>query len=162
MEEKPEHMTALHDDILVPKTHPRIRFRGMLDTLEAELLLTASQCPSQEEALKELLALSRKILRCEVLEQPLASETLCGLSQEELRNHSHFPQEYYGQPHFMPEPSDELTILRLNRLRCLVRETELAAAAAFPPDKRPDILRALNRMSSLVYILMIREKALRK
>jgi len=162
MEDKPEHMTALYADVLVPKTHPRIRFRGMLDTLEAELLLTASQCPGQEEALKELLALSRRILRCEVLEEALPSEPLCGLSQEELRSHSHFPQEYYGQPHFMPEPSDGPAILRLNRLRCLVRETELAAAAAFPPDKRPDILRALNRMSSLVYVLMIREKALRQ
>ena len=27
-EEKPEHMTHLHGDVLVPKTHPRIAFRG--------------------------------------------------------------------------------------------------------------------------------------
>ena len=38
-EEKPEHMTHLRGDVLVPKTHPRIRFRGMIDRLEAELLL---------------------------------------------------------------------------------------------------------------------------
>ena len=39
---------------------------------------------------------------------------------------------------------------------------ELAAAAAFADGNgncaRPDILRALNRMSSMIYILMIREK----
>ena len=28
MTEKPEHMTHLHGDVLVPKTHPRIAFRG--------------------------------------------------------------------------------------------------------------------------------------
>ena len=39
LEEKPEHMTHLNGDTLVPKTHPRILFRGKLDTLEAELLL---------------------------------------------------------------------------------------------------------------------------
>ena len=39
IEEKPEHMTHLNGDTLVPKTHPRIRFRGKMDTLEAELLL---------------------------------------------------------------------------------------------------------------------------
>ena len=39
LEEKPEHMTHLNGEILVPKTHPRIVFRGRLDTLEAELIL---------------------------------------------------------------------------------------------------------------------------
>ena len=36
--EKPEQMTHLNGDILVLKTHPRIRFRGAMDSLEAELL----------------------------------------------------------------------------------------------------------------------------
>ena len=39
MESKPEHMTHLNAEVLVEKTHPRIRFRGAGDTLEAELLL---------------------------------------------------------------------------------------------------------------------------
>jgi ethanolamine utilization cobalamin adenosyltransferase len=38
-EEKPEHMTHLQADVLVPKTHPRIAFRGKVDLLEAELIL---------------------------------------------------------------------------------------------------------------------------
>lgn len=41
--EKPEHMTHLHGDVLVKKTHPRIAFRGAMDTLEAELLLCAGE-----------------------------------------------------------------------------------------------------------------------
>ena len=43
LEEKPEHMTHLNAEILVPKTHPRIRFRGAMDTLEAELILCSWQ-----------------------------------------------------------------------------------------------------------------------
>ena len=39
LEEKPEQMTHLNGEVLVPKTHPRIEFRGKMDTLEAELLL---------------------------------------------------------------------------------------------------------------------------
>ena len=163
LEEKPEHMTHLHSDVLVPKTHPRILFRGKMDTLEAELLTAIVELPAWAEALGEVLALARKILRCDVLEEALEPGLLCGLTEEELRSHSHFPQEYYGQPHFMPQPTDCAAILRLNRIRCAVRETELAAAAAWPPkngsSSRPDIQTALNRMSSLVYILMIREKS---
>lgn len=163
LDEKPEHMTHLHSDILVPKSHPRIQFRGKLDSLEAELLLAIAELPIQAEPLMELLNLTRKILRCEVLEEALLPQCLCGLTAEELRCHSHFPQEYYGQPHFMPQASDGRTILLLNRLRCSIREAELSAAAAFPPKQgqpvRADIQTALNRMSSLCYILMIREKA---
>ena len=161
-EEKPEHMTHLNAEILVPKTHPRISFRGKLDTLEAELIL----CQLTDEALapqvEELLTLSRHIMRCDVLEEPLIPGKLCGLTEEEQRRRSHFPQEYYNQPHFMPSAADGIVIARLNRARCAAREAELAAADAFSDrdgnPTRPDIFRALNRMSSMLYILMIQQK----
>ena len=41
IEEKPEHMTHLNSQVLVDKTHPRIAFRGALDTLEADTIRTA-------------------------------------------------------------------------------------------------------------------------
>ena len=163
MEGKPEHMTHLNAQVLVPKTHPRIVFRGKLDSLEAELLLCAQDFPGLQKELGEVLELARRIIRCDVLEEPLPDGKLCGLTEEELRKRSHFPQDYYGQPHFMPDVRDTREVLRLNRLRCAVREAELAASAAFVTPEgsvtRPDILRAMNRMSSMVYILMIREKA---
>ena len=166
MEGKPEHMTHLNAQVLVPKTHPRIVFRGKLDSLEAELLLCGQDFPYLEKDLGEVLELARRIIRCDVLEEPLPDGKLCGLTEEELRKRSHFPQDFYGQPHFMPDVRDSREVLRLNRLRCAVREAELAAAAAFVTPEgaaaRPDILRAMNRMSSMVYILMIREKAGRK
>ncbi len=162
-EEKPEHMTHLNGEVLVPKTHPRIRFRGKMDTLEAELILCQLVPGAPEGALGEILDLSRKILRCDVLEEPLRQDTLCGLTQEEQRERSHMPQDYYGQPHFMPQASDGSVIAGLNRARCFAREAELAAVEAFSDREgnllREDIPKALNRMSSMLYLLMIQEKA---
>ena len=162
-EEKPEHMTHLNGEVLVPKTHPRIRFRGKMDTLEAELILCQLVPGAPEGALGEILDLSRKILRCDVLEEPLRQDTLCGLTQAEQRGRSHMPQDYYGQPHFMPQASDGSVIAGLNRARCFAREAELAAVEAFSDREgnllREDIPKALNRMSSMLYLLMIQEKA---
>lgn len=162
-EEKPEHMTHLNGEVLVPKTHPRIRFRGKMDTLEAELILCQLVPGAPEGALGEILDLSRKILRCDVLEEPLRQDTLCGLTQAEQRERSHMPQDYYGQPHFMPQASDGSVIAGLNRARCFAREAELTAVEAFSNRDgnliREDIPKALNRMSSMLYLLMIQEKA---
>ena len=162
-EEKPEHMTHLNGEVLVPKTYPRIRFRGKMDTLEAELILCQLVPGAPEGALGEILDLSRKILRCDVLEEPLRQDTLCGLTQDEQRGRSHMPQDYYGQPHFMPQASDGPVIAGLNRARCFAREAELAAVEAFSDREgnllREDIPKALNRMSSMLYLLMIQEKA---
>ena len=162
LREKPEHMTHLHGNVLVEKNHPRIRFRGALDALEAEILLCFPEVPEMAKGLGEILALSREILRCEVLETPLEAGKLLGLTEEELRERSHFPQKYYDQAHFMPEPADGEKILLLNRLRTRVREAEILAVSAFLGTDgallREDIPRALNRMSSAVYILMIQMK----
>ena len=162
MEEKPEHMTHLRGNLLVSKAHPRIAFRGKMDTLQAELILGQLELPREKQKLGELLELSRHLIRCDVMEEPVTWEKLCGFTEQELRQRSHFPQEYYGQTHFMPQAGDGMEIARLNRLRCCVREAELAAAAAFAGEEggctRPDILRALNRMSSMIYVMMIERK----
>lgn len=162
-EEKPEHFTHLNGDVLVPKNHRRIRFRGKLDTLEAELLLCQHRCPETAGEVGEILSYVRLLLRREVLEEPIPEEKLLGLTEAELRRHSHFPQEYYGQPHFMPEKDDGAAVLFLNRCRCAAREAELAAVEAFTDRDglpiREDLLRGMNRLSSALYLLMIRQKA---
>ncbi len=164
--EKPEHMTHLNGDVLVEKTHPRIAFRGAMDSLEAELLLCQLAAGAAlREQLGEVLDLARKLIRWDVLEEPVEEKPLCGLTMQELRQRSHRPQDFYGQPHFMSDASDGAVILQLNRARCMARHAELLAVAAFTDREgnptRTDILRALNRMSSMLYILMIQEKAKR-
>ena len=167
LSEKPEHMTHLYPTVLVLKDHPRIVFRGKIDCLEAELLLCASLALRQNrkdyaDQLEEVLAAVRQLIRCDVLQENLEETALCGLTRQQLREHSHFPQKYYDQPHFMPSPRDSELLLALNRLRTVVRETELAAFRAFRTRdgavEREDILQMLNRLSSLVWIWMIRLK----
>ena len=158
LEEKPEHMTHLHGNVLVPKTHPRIAFRGAVDALEAELLIAVSMS-GEPEKLQEILAYTRKLIRWEVLGEPAESIHLLGLSQQEIRERSHRPEKFYGQPHFMPSGRESPLLLQINRARCAARHMELAAAAAFSEGSRPDLLQAANRLSSVLYLLMIELKS---
>ena len=161
--EKPEHMTHLNGDTLVVKTHPRIAFRGAMDTLETELMLCQLTAESEIcRELGEILELARRLIRCDVLDEPVPEGKLCGLTEKEQRERSHRPQDYYGQPHFMPEYKDGAAMLQLSKARCAARDAELKAVAAFTDREgnptRVDILRAMNRMSSMLYILMIKMK----
>ena len=164
--QKPEHMTHLYGDVLVRKTHPRIEFRGKVDLLEAEIMLCQLNTPELRKELGEILNLARMLIRCDVMNEPVPEGKLCGLTEAEIRKQSHFPQEYFSQPHFMPEYTDGVAILLLNRCRCAARSAELAACHAFMDADgvplRPDILRAMNRLSSMLYILMIRCKSAQK
>lgn len=168
LSEKPEHMTHLRGNLLVFKDHPRIAFRGRIDALEAELLL-AQHAAAEEglhglaEELEEVLTFVRRFIRFDVLEEPVGEVRLCGYGPDELREHSHYPEQYYGQGHFLPHYTDGPALLALNKVRTAVRQTELAAYAAFRGDgggvTRPDILLGLNRLSSLLWIMMIKRKA---
>ena len=155
--EKPEDYTHLRGSILVHKTHPVIAFRGAVDTLQAELLLAQAAVPQAMQGdVGEILALARNLIRWDVLEEPALLDKLCGLTEQELHRRSHHPQEYYGVPHFMPAYTDGNAILQLNRARCAARSAELAAVAAYP--RRTDLLQVMNRMSSMLYLLMIQLK----
>lgn len=160
MEEKPERMTHLNGEFLVEKTHPRIVFRGAVDLLEAELLLCVAKAEGDiRKQLEEALTQTRTLLRNEVLDEQVAAQTLGGMDEKTLRERSHRPQEFYGVPHFMPEATDSLLLLQVNKARCLARQAELRAVAAFPAG-RDDLLRAFNRLSSFLYLVMIQLKTL--
>ncbi len=164
--EKPEHMTHLRENILVFKDHPRIEFRGQIDALEAEILLAqqaAKDFPQVVEGLEEILAFVRSLIRADVLGEPVQELRLLGLDAAELRERSHYPQKYYGQSHFMPSWRDPAALLAVNKVRTAVRATERAAYRAFKDEDgavaREDIILALNRLSSLCWIMEIELKA---
>lgn len=167
LKEKPEHMTHLRTGVLVDKTHPRIRFRGGIDSLEACLLLTGQQALSEGRKamvgqLQELLDTVRNMIRCEVLEEPITCKQLCGYTMDQLREFSHRPELHFEQPHFMPSFTDRKLLLDLNSLRTQLRQTELLACEAFQDRDggitRRDLIQLLNRMSSLIWIMMIQLK----
>lgn len=164
LSEKPEHMTHLYGKALVPKNHPRIRFRGKLDYLEAQLIdvvLTAELLGYHELAkdLSELLEYTMQIMSAEVKKEPLTPLGFHGLSHLEIREHSHYPDKFYGVAHILPQPKFGKLMARLNIIRTQCRELEVAAMDAFQDQSdgegRPDLLQSLNRLSSLVYIMMV-------
>ena len=153
---KPENMTHLNAKELVEKTHPRIAFRGKIDSLEAEILLCQKEAGAPVAALQEMLDFVRKLIRADVLGETVGPFQLCGMDEAQLRERSHNPQKYYGIGHVPPTCADSMVHLRLNHLRTSVRETELQSYHAFPD--RTDIHTALNRLSSLCWILCLQEK----
>lgn len=166
LSEKPEQLTHLHEGFLVPKNHPRIVFRGKMDSLESEIIL-AQLCAKEEgldllcDDLEEIIRLIRKIIQCEVKDLALGEFTLQGLDKKALREHSHHPSKYYGMHHFLPTFKHGKIVAHLNRLRTLTRETEICAFCAFEDkfhnvENRTDIITALNRLSSLFFIMMFK------
>jgi ethanolamine utilization cobalamin adenosyltransferase len=165
--EKDEHMTALAGNVLVPKDHPVIRLRGQLDALEAQLIVAQVafkrlKLPKGVADLADVLGYVQLILRAEVLGVRLEDRPVIGMSQAEIRTLSHDPMPVFGIPHFMTNVEDGEAVAMLNLLRTKVREVELSAYDAFKregqPPRREDLIRALNRLSSVCYIMMFRAK----
>lgn len=163
-EEKPEHMTHIKGNQLVFKDDKRIRFRGRLDSLQSTLMEMMLQLKSANNAelvshLEEILGLVRRVLRAEVLEEPLTLDQIIGLSPIEIREHSHNPQKHYGISHFLPDVSMGIEMVLLNKLRTEIREVELVAMETFRQGSnvtRTDLILIFNRLSSVAYILMCR------
>lgn len=163
--DKPEHMTHLRGSLLVPKTHPRIEFRGQLDSLQAEIICLQAEAFEMDqlklvEDLGDILENTRYVLGAEVKDEPMGPMKMLGMDEGELRAHSHNVKEYIGIDHPIPDYRMGKTGASLNRLRTKVREAELSAARAFTaPDgtvERMDIIKHLNRLSSGVYIVFCR------
>ena len=158
--EKPEDMTHLRGNLLVPKTHPRIALRGEIDGLMAQVLLLQAKYPKEKELSKDLdsvLAYLHAILGAEVKDEVLGETLLFGLNHRELRSMSHDVKGTFGIDHPIPDGSMGMEALELNLLRTQVRKTELCAANAFPEGDTLGLIQHLNRLSSGIYILFCRK-----
>lgn len=162
---KPEHMTHLKGNLLVFKNHKRIVFRGKVDSLEAKILESQIFCQSKGvqslvDELQEVLIFVRSITRAEVLDEELPEFNLLGLTEDEVRKQSHNPKKYFGIGHEFPDYKMGDLVVSINSIRALTREVELAAFEAFKDEyghvSREDIIRALNRLSSVCWIIMFK------
>lgn len=161
--EKPEHMTHLHGNVLVVKSHPRILFRGKLDSLQAlivmgQVLIAEGGKQKLVDDLGNVLDILREMMRCDVLDETFRNETIIGLTHAELRERSHDPKKFFGiQQMVLPDYTMGKDYALLNQIRTAVRETEVAAAQAFREGTkctRGDIIEGLNRLSSAMHIIM--------
>jgi ethanolamine utilization cobalamin adenosyltransferase len=169
--------TSLSGDIMVPKSDGRIRFRGLIDSLEAEVIEAQILASSQGEqyycdCLGEVLDCLRSILAAEVKESPFQLPALFGLSADELHRQTHDVTKAFGLAgHPLPSRTQGPLAARLNTLRAHTREAELHAVRLFCPTadasaadaaaadaagKRENLPQALNRLSSALYWLFCR------
>ena len=148
--------------------------------LDAQVAADQEQASGLVGELGELLELARALVGAEVTGKPLAPFQLFGMSPDEVRDATHHTQELYGVPFMYPDVRQGPVIAKLNLARAVAREAELAALAAFPaaargdddhadadadadasagtaspiaPPSRADLCRALNRISSALYLL---------
>lgn len=156
-DQKPENMTQLYGNELVLKNHPSIIFRGKLDSLqskilEAQIIAHKNKCKKLIEELQEILQYIRNILKAEVINEEMKNINLLGLKEEEIREISHNPKKHLGVDHLLPSYGMGEIVIILNSIRSQVRETELTSI----PLERQDLIRALNRLSSAIYVMMCR------
>lgn len=162
-ETKPEHMTHIYGNRLVFKNDPRIIFRGKVDSLQCKILKVQLIARDKKrkmvlDNLEEILEYTKKILRAEVLEEPLEELYLLGYDEAELRARSHHPKKYYNTEHVIVDSTIDEMVIHLNYLRAQIREVELVAIDTFLDKgklERPDIMKALNRLSSTIYVMML-------
>lgn len=168
LDHKPEHMTHLRGNVLVFKDHPASRSGGTSTCWRLRSLWPSRPPPRRDtgpcaESWRRCWASSgassasmcspSRWGRCECAPWGRRS---CGSSPTTRKNTS-------AKPHFLVHWTDGAAILAVNKLRTVVRQTELAAYKAFRDENgavtREDILLGLNRLSSLMWIMMIKLKA---
>lgn len=160
---KPETMTHLNGNELVKKTHPAIAFRGQIDSLESEIILVQLKAGekgllSLSHELEEIRKFVHSLIRYEITGEKLINIRLLNMDMETIHEYSHHPSKYFGIGHYIPTAAQGEIPALLNRLRTSVRQAELCACRAFlSADEesfdRPDIIMALNRLSSLFHVM---------
>lgn len=162
---KPEHMTHLKGNTLVFKNHKQIKFRGQMDILESKILEAQifaknDAKPKLVDDLQNMLIFVRCITRAEVLDTDIEPINLLGLNEQEIREMSHDPKKYFNIGHEFPDYRMGDLVVHVNSIRAFVRQVEISAYEAFKNEygdvSRNDIVQALNRLSSVCWIIMFK------
>ncbi|MGL6064111.1 MAG: hypothetical protein ACRC0S_03410 [Fusobacteriaceae bacterium] len=166
--EKPENMTHLSGNILVSKLDKRIVLRGKIDSFLAQWCIVQKKLLDRKNQklsldLESVFHFIKKIMISEIENNELPEVTVLGYTFDQIRDISHNPKQNFGLEHlFDINSSYEDLILELNLIRAKVREIELLAVEVFLNNngaKEEKIVKAFNRMSSIIYIMMLKSKA---
>ena len=108
--------------------------------------------------LDEVLNVLRMIMSCDITQKEVKVDTILGLTEPELREHSHYPEKYYKiKQMILPTYTMGIDYALLNQIRASIRECEIYAIEAFKNGdryERVDIIRVFNRLSSTIHIMM--------
>ena len=157
-----ESKTWLKKGIAVDKGDRVIAFRGEIDSLYAECIHACSVAEKGGfvfQGLTEITKVIGGVMRCEALCESTEFCGVFGYSGDELREVSQKPGTISGGRPFLARMRMRVRAwLRWNRLRTEVRRCEREAVWAYPECEpwQLSIIACLNRLSSAVYILMLK------
>lgn len=165
--EKADALTQLNAHHYAPKTHPRLRLRGRVDSLHALVGLVQHLAlrAGEDELARDLATVAaycRELTSAEYNERPVAEVRLADWDVEAIHHATHDPEGSLGVRHLTLTGADAELQHWLNVARTDCREIEILALEAFPSPHHPygaSICHALNRLSSVLYFLQLRLKA---
>ncbi len=162
-EKKPEYMTQLFGNDLVVKNHKRIALRGKFDVLQAEIIRYWKKYEKNkklENDFAQTYRFVRDLFISEMTDTEFQERDVLGYDIDTLKDITHNTIKYYKTGHlFEINVEFDETVIDINCLRALSRECEVAAVDAFYKDgkvERVDMLKALNRLSSILYLMMLK------
>ena len=162
-DKKPEYMTQLFNNDLVVKNHKRIVLRGKFDILQAEIIKYWKKYEKNKKLEKDFAdtyRFVRDLFISEMIDSEFQERDVLGYDIDTLKDITHNTIKYYKTGHlFEINVEFDETVIDINCLRALSRECEVAAVDAFYKDgktERTDMLKALNRLSSILYLMMLK------
>lgn len=162
-EKKPEYMTQIFGNHLVVKNHKRIILRGKFDILQAETVRYWKKYQKNnklEADFAETYRYVRDLFISEMVDSEFTDRNILGYDIDTLKDITHNTHKYYNTGHlFEINASYDEKVIDINCLRALSRECELSAVEAFYNNgkvERSDMLKALNRLSSIFYLMMLK------
>lgn len=158
--EKPDTLTHLNAHTLVSKSDPRLAFRAKLDTCIATAVWLQIEVSADAQLwLADIRSVLGNVMRADALNEVLTDFVIGGFDENAIHALSHQPLKYLGHDHIVPALEHGRNAVLLNLLRTQIREAEIVAASIFISRDlvvtRPDLMQALNRLSSAVYVLML-------
>lgn len=164
---KPSSLTQLNSTEFAPKTHPRIKLRGKVDSLHAHVLLVQAfaKQAGQKGLTKDLgtvAAYCRELTSAEYNERQVGELRLGEWDIDAIHKATHDPKGVLGIDHLTIDENDDILQHWLNIARTMSREIEIVAMEAFDDegqDYGASICHAFNRLSSAFYFLQLRLKA---
>ena len=162
-EKKPEYMTQIFGNYLVVKNHKRIVLRGKFDNLQAQTVKYWKKYQKNkklESDFSQAYRFVRDLFISEMTDAEFLEREVLGHDIDSLKDITHNTVKYFKTGHLF-EINAEYgeDVIDINCLRALSRECEVAAVDAFYKDgkvERNDILKALNRLSSIFYLMMLK------
>lgn len=162
-EKKPEYMTQIFGNYLVVKNHKRIILRGKFDNLQAQTVKYWKKYQKNkklESDFSQAYRYVRDLFICEMTDAEFIERDVLGHDIDSLKDITHNTMKYFKTGHLF-EINVEFgeDVIDINCLRALSRECELAAVEAFYHEgkvEHSDILKALNRLSSVFYLMMLK------